>query len=306
MTKPRQFIRLSPEVEEAIEADRAVVALESGLLIHGFPRDQQEAAARELEAVIRSAGAVPAIVACLDGFVEVGLGDQTLERLTTAAEIEKVSLSMLPVCLAGGGVGATTIASTAHIAGVAGVRAVAAGGLGGVHHGAADSFDISADPAVLARTPIVVTCAGVKSILDVDATVELLETLGVSVVGLGTDHFPAYYVAETDHRVTAASGPGEVAEVRRAKDAIGSAGAVVAVIPPPPGTAIPRSTHDAILAEAIAEAEAAGVTGSDLSPFLLNRLGEASGGRTRRVAAEIILASAAAAAAVAGELSERR
>jgi pseudouridine-5'-phosphate glycosidase len=193
---------VAPEVSDALAGGRAVVALESTLIAHGLPRPRNADVAREVEAEVREAGAVPATVALLDGVVRIGLDDAALEAIATRDDVAKCSARDLPIAVARGATGATTVAATAHLAAQAGIAVFATGGLGGVHRDARETWDESADLVALSRTGICVVCAGVKSILDVPATLERLETLEVGVAGYGTDHFPGFYLADSGHPVT--------------------------------------------------------------------------------------------------------
>lgn len=264
---------LEPEVREALRDGRPVVALESAMIAQ-FPATMRVEAARRLEAAVRDGGAIPATVACVDGVVRVGLDDAALELLARSERHEKVGLAALPRRLAQGGVGVTTVASTVTIAARVGIPVFATGGIGGVHHGAAETFDVSADLGVLAREPVVVVCSGAKSILDVAATLEALEALGVPVVGYGVDRFPGFLADATDHPVPELDAA-QIARLRRAQRALGLRAALVVGCAPPPATTMPQAVHDAALAEALAAARAAGIRGSAVSPFLLERMQEA-------------------------------
>jgi pseudouridylate synthase len=294
-------IRCAPEVTAALAEGRPLVALESTIISHGLPRPRNLEVAREIEAVVRSAGAVPATVAVLDGGVRVGLEDDELVRVATEDGIAKASVRDLPVVAARGGCAATTVAATSVLAHAVGIEVFATGGLGGVHREAAATFDESADLGTLGRTPITVVCAGVKSILDVAATLERLETLGVTVLGYGTDRFPGFYLSDAgfdlDWRVDA---PQEVAAVMAARDAAGvSDAALVVANPLPADEQLDPELHDRVLREAMAASAAEGVRGKAVTPFLLERFHRDTGGESLRANVAIILRNAELAARIA-------
>ena len=275
-----RVVQTSPEVADALESHRPVVALESTIIAHGLPRPDNLAAARAWEAQVRAAGAVPATVAIIDGVAKVGLEDAELERIADG-EIAKASVRDIPIILGRGGSGATTVASTAYLAALAGVRVFATGGLGGVHRGAESSFDESADLPILADTPITVVSAGVKSILDIPATLERLETLSIPVLGYRTSIFPAFWLRESgyplDWRVDEAA---EVAAVMASRDELGLRSGTVVANPVPADQQWDPATHDRILADALAEADNRGIRGHDVTPFLLAYVLEKSGGES--------------------------
>ena len=270
---------VAPEVQAALDAGRPVVALESTIISHGLPRPRNLEVASELEAMLRAAGVVPATVGVLAGQPTVGLDQEQLETLATAADVAKVGVRELPLAVAASRHAATTVASSAALARLAGIRVLATGGIGGVHRRASETFDESADLPTLARTAITVVCAGVKSILDVPATLERLETLGVTVVGYRTLRFPGFYVADSGHDLDwAVSDPDEIAEVMRAADRLGLANAIVIANPVPVVHQLDPVTHDALLADALAAADREGVHGKAVTPFLLDHVYVASGG----------------------------
>jgi len=301
---------LSAEVADAIAARRPVVALESTIISHGLPRPRNHEAAREFEQQLRDAGVTPATVAVLDGVAHVGLDAEGVRRIAED-DLAKASVRDLPILAARGGSGATTVAATAHLANRAGVRVFATGGLGGVHRGAAGShggeasFDESADLPTLASTPITVVSAGVKSVLDVAATLERLETLSVPVVGFRTRRFPAFWLRDSGHDLDwSVDSAEEVAAIMAARDEGGSGAGILVANPVPPAQEWDPEQHDRILDAALAEADAAGLRGKAVTPFLLGRIVELSGGRSLevnldlarnnvRVAAEIATAWAA-------------
>jgi pseudouridine-5'-phosphate glycosidase len=276
---PRSPLTVAPEVQEALAQGRPVVALESTIISHGLPRPRNLEVAVELEAMLRAAGVVPATVGVPAGQPTVGLDPSQLETLATAADVAKVGVRELPLAVAASRHAATTVASSAALARLAGIRILATGGIGGVHRRASETFDESSDLPTLARTAITVVCAGVKSILDVPATLERLETLGITVVGYGTRRFPGFYVADSGHELDwAVSDPDEIAAVMRAADSLGLANAIVVANPVPVEHQLDPETHKTLLADALAAAERDGVRGKAVTPFLLDHVYLASGG----------------------------
>ncbi|MER5638040.1 pseudouridine-5'-phosphate glycosidase [Kitasatospora sp. NPDC002227] len=265
---------VAEEVREALAARVPVVALESTIISHGLPRPRNLVVARELEELVRAGGAVPATVAVLDGVPHVGLGKEGLERIATDPGLRKFGFRDLAPALATGASGATTVSGTAFLAARAGVRVFATGGLGGVHREWTTTQDESADLALLSRTRITVVCAGVKSILDVPATLERLETLGVGVLGYRTATFPGFYLSSSGRPVDwTLQEPGQVAAVMRAQDALGGLeSALIVANPVPEQEQLDPQLHDRVLAEALAAAELAGVRGQALTPYLLGYL----------------------------------
>ncbi|MGV9555924.1 pseudouridine-5'-phosphate glycosidase [Streptomyces sp. NPDC003522] len=265
---------VSEEVREAVDARRPVVALESTIIAHGLPRPRNLQVARELEALVRAEGAVPATIAVLDGRPHVGLDEEQVERVASEDGIRKLGHRDLPLAVASGASGATTVSATALLAALAGVRVFATGGLGGVHREWAVTQDESADLGLLARTRITVVCAGVKSILDVPATLQRLETLGVAVAGYGTDRFPGFYLSDSGHPVDWTLGsPAQVADVMRAQVDLGlPESALVVANPVPEEEQLDPALHARVLAEALEACAAEGVTGQAVTPFLLDHL----------------------------------
>jgi pseudouridine-5'-phosphate glycosidase len=297
-------VHVGVDVAAALAEGRPVVALETAIVTHGLPRPRNLEVAVELEEDLRSRGVTPATVAVIDGAPVVGVTGDQLERLasatTTGAGATKASVRDLPVVMARGGMAGTTVAATAWLAHRAGVRIFATGGLGGVHRGGAQSFDESADLPVLARTAITVVCAGVKSILDVAATLERLETLGVTVVGYRTSRFPGFYVTDSGHRVaTRIEGPGEVVAIMRASDRLGLATALVVANPVPVADQLDPAAHDAAIAAALEAAAAEAIAGPAITPYLLDHLQAATGGAS--LAANV--AAVRHNVAVAGEIA---
>jgi pseudouridine-5'-phosphate glycosidase len=297
--------RLSEPVRHALDAGGAVVALESTIIAHGLPRPRNLEVARELEAAVAAAGAVPATIALLDGEPHIGLDEDGLERIATA-DIAKLSVRDLPLAAARGADGATTVAATAHLAARAGIRVFATGGLGGVHRDARASWDESADLLALARTPITVVAAGVKSILDVGATLERLETLGVGVAGWRTSRFPGFYLTDggfdLDWRVADAD---EVAAAMAAADELGVASALVVANPIPAEEQLDPAEHERVLADGLRRARAGGVTGKAVTPFLLDHLHRETGGRSLEVNIAVARGNAAVAGAIAAAWAAR-
>ncbi|MFI0190534.1 pseudouridine-5'-phosphate glycosidase [Streptomyces sp. NPDC017086] len=265
---------VSEEVREAIDAGRPVVALESTIIAHGLPRPRNLKAALELEEAVRREGAVPATVAVLDGRPRVGLDKEQLARIANEDGIRKLGHRDLPLAVAAGASGATTVSATARLAALAGIRVIATGGLGGVHRQWTVSQDESADLGLLARTRITVVCAGVKSILDVPATLQRLETLGVAVAGYGTDRFPGFYLADSGHPVDwTLDTPEQVAAVMRAQDALaGPDAALIVARPVPEAEQLDPGLHARVLADALDACARQGVSGQAVTPFLLDYL----------------------------------
>lgn len=271
---------LSEEVREALERRQPVVALESTILAHGLPRPRNLAVGLELEELVRAEGAVPATIAVIDGVAYAGLDKARLERIAGGAGVRKLGHRDLAPALATGATGATTVSATAFLAARAGLRVFATGGLGGVHRDWTRSQDESADLALLSRTRITVVCAGVKSILDVPATLQRLETLGVAVLGYGTDRFPGFYLADSGEPVDwTVHRPEEVASVMAAQDLLaGAESALIVANPVARSQQLDPELHDRVLAEALSECRERGITGQAVTPFLLGFLVRATGG----------------------------
>jgi pseudouridylate synthase len=298
-------MRVAPEVAEALADGGPVVALESTLISHGLPRPRNLEVAEQVEAAVRSGGAVPATVAVVDGEVRVGLDEPALRTIACGEGVAKCGVRDLAPLAARKGHGATTVAATAHLAARAGIRLFATGGLGGVHRGARETWDESADLETLARTRIVVVCSGVKSILDVAATLERLETLSVPVLGYRTDRFPGFYLAESEHPVAwRVDSPEDVAAVMAAQSELGIVAAIVVGNPLPAEDQLDPGLHDRTLRSGLAAVERDRVTGKDVTPFLLEHFhGETSGAsleanvdlvtRNARLAAQIAAVAAA-------------
>lgn len=297
-------LAVSDEVRAAVAAGRPVVALETTIITHGLPRPRNVTAARDAEALLREAGVVPATVGVVDGRPTVGLDVAEIERLGAADEVHKIGTRDLPVAMAQGWSGGTTVSATALLAHRAGVGVFATGGLGGVHRGAAGTFDESADLVALAGLPILVVSAGVKSILDVGATLERLETLQVTVLGYRTTTFPGFYVRDSGFGIAdRVETPAEVAAVLRARDALGLRSAVLLANPVAVADELDAELHRAVLDGALADAQAHGVRGKDTTPHLLDHLHRASEGRSLEVNLALYRANVALGGAVARELS---
>ena len=292
---------IGPEVAAALRGGRGVVALESTLIAHGLPAPDNLRVAREAEAAVRGSGAVPATIAVVGGKVRIGLDEAALEAIALGDGVLKAGVRDLAPAVASGADAATTVASTAHLAARAGIGTFATGGLGGVHRGARETWDESADLTTLARTGIVVVCAGVKSILDVAATLERLETLNVTVAGYRTGAFPGFYLADSGHPVGwRVESPEEVAALVRARDALGLADrAIVIANALPADEQLDPALHDRVLRESLEAAAAAGVEGRDVTPFLLDRFHRETGGASLRTNVRLVLRNAELAGRIA-------
>ncbi len=298
------FMDISPEIEEAVRAGRPVVALESTILSHGMPYPENRRFALEVEEIIRARGAVPATMAIIDGRLKAGLTDEELLRMCQAQGVLKVSRRDLPIVVAQGLTGATTVATTMILCEMAGVRVFATGGIGGVHRGGEDSMDISADLQELAQTPVAVVCAGAKMILDIGRTLEVLETLGVSVLGLDTDDFPAFYCRKSGFGVDYnAHTPEDVARIAKAKWDMGLRGGLLIGNPVPEEYAMDFDEMSRVIDRAMAMAEEAGVRGKAITPFLLARIVELTGGESLNTNMQLAFNNARAAADIAVALS---
>lgn len=299
MTENGSTIHYSDDVREALITGRPIVALESTIISHGLPRPQNLVVAREVEAIVRQHGAVPATIAVIDGIVHVGLSDTDLVAIANRDDIAKASSRDLAIVVASGMSAATTVAATAHLAVLGGISVFATGGLGGVHRGASESFDESADLTALSNLDITVVCAGVKSILDVGATLERLETLAIGVVGYKTTSFPGFYLTESgfaiEHRVDS---PLEIATILRVRAQLGTNRAAL-IVANPVVHEMNRERHDEILTSGLALAKAEGITGKAVTPFLLEHFHTSSDGESLRVNIDIIKSNSALAAEIA-------
>jgi pseudouridine-5'-phosphate glycosidase len=291
---------LTEPVAAALAANGPVVALESTIITHGLPHPENVRAALDFEAAVTEAGATPATIAVIDGSVHIGLDEPQLTALAGAEHPQKLSARDLPVAIARGTSGGTTVAATSMLAAAAGIRVFATGGIGGVHRNAGETFDESADLGILADTPITVVSAGVKSILDIRATLERLETLSVTVLVHGSHQFPAFYLSDSgltvDHQIADAA---EVAAIMAAADALGRPSGILVANPLAPELQLDRDTHDRLLADALAAAATAGITGKDSTPFLLEYIHRHSAGESVEVNLEIVRSNCRLAAAIA-------
>lgn len=299
-------LRIDEAVRRAVQDGRPVVALESTIIAHGMPWPENAETALAVAGTVREAGATPATVAVIGGRLCVGLHADEIELLARGGgDIRKCSRRDLPLVMASGAHGATTVAATMVAAHLAGVRVFATGGIGGVHRGAQTSMDISADLQELARTPVAVVCAGAKAILDLRLTLEYLETQGVPVIGYRTDEFPAFYVRRSGLHVDARlDTPAAIADVLHAKWSLGLQGGVVVANPVTEAHALDAAWIDELTEQALAQADAEGVGGKDTTPYLLRRVAELSGGKTLRSNVELVRNNARLASEVAVALSE--
>jgi pseudouridine-5'-phosphate glycosidase len=300
----RTAIHLSPAVASALAEHRPIVALESTIISHGLPRPRNHTAALEFEQLLLDAGVTPATIAVLDGVPQIGLDAEGVRRIADD-ELAKASVRDLPILAARGASGATTVAATAHLAALAGIRVFATGGLGGVHRGASGTFDESADLSTLAVTPVTVVSAGVKSVLDIAATLERLETLSVPVIGFGTTTFPSFWLRESAHTLDwSVDTAAEIAAIMRSQDELGHGQGIVVANPIPLDQQWDPAEHDRVLDEALAAAAAAGVRGKAVTPFLLSYIVGASAGRSLEVNLDLARNNVRVAGAIATEWSK--
>lgn len=297
----QELLDILPEVAQAIRDNRPVVALESTVIAHGLPRPQNLQTAHRLQEVVRGRGATPATVAVIEGKLRVGLSEEQIGSLANQHDVRKISTRDLALAVTQGGLGATTVASTIWIAHRAGIKVFATGGIGGVHRGSLP--DVSADLPELARTPIIVVCSGAKIVLDLPATREWLETNAVTVLGYQCDELPAFYSRQSglpiDARVDSAA---EVARIFRAQQALGLKSALLVAVPVPGESEVQAETLQQILITSIERAEANGITGPELTPFLLSQMAKRSGGATLRANIALLENNARIAAEIAGEV----
>lgn len=296
-------IKYSSEVGQAIKAGKPIVALESTIISHGLPRPSNLEVARQCEEIVRKGGAVPATIALLDGKILIGLEPHELDSIANRDDIAKASIRDLAIIVSQNKSAATTVAATAHIAAVAGIKVFATGGLGGVHRGASESFDESADLTALSQLDMTVVCAGVKSILDVHATLERLETLSIGLVGYKTNSFPGFYLTDSgftlEHRVENAA---EIAKIIKTRKDIATQFKSL-IVANPVAVEMPRARHDEILASGLARAQQEGIDGKAVTPFLLEHFHKASNGESLKINTEIIKSNCALAAEIAVALS---
>jgi pseudouridylate synthase len=296
-------IKYSSEVAQALKTGKPIVALESTIISHGLPRPSNLDVALECESIVRNGGAVPATIALLDGIILIGLEASELEAIANRDDIAKASIRDLAVIVAQNKSAATTVAATAHIAAVAGIKVFATGGLGGVHRGASESFDESADLTALSQLDMTVVCAGVKSILDVHATLERLETLAIGLVGYRTNSFPGFYLTDSgftlEHRVENAA---EIAKIIKTRTDIATQFKSL-IVANPVKVEMPKARHDEILASGLARAQQDGIDGKAVTPFLLEHFHKASDGESLKINTEIIKSNCALAAEIAVALA---
>jgi pseudouridine-5'-phosphate glycosidase len=297
-------IQYSKEVAASLKSGAPIVALESTIISHGLPRPSNLAVAQEVEEIVRAHGATPATIAILNGVIHIGLESAQLQEIANRDDISKASIRDLAIISAGGLSAATTVAATSHIARLAGISVFATGGLGGVHRGANETFDESADLGALGKLDIAIVCAGVKSILDVGATLERLESLSIGLVGYQTNAFPGFYLTDSgftlEHRVDSAE---QIAAVIKARREL-KTDSTSLIIANPVKEEMDRGRHDAILASGLASASTQGITGKDVTPFLLEHFHTASKGESLKVNIEIIKSNSALAADIAVALTK--
>lgn len=299
MENATSLVALKPEVGEALDAGRPVVALETTVLAHGLPRPRNRRLADAMAEAVRAGGAVPAYVAVLGGRLRIGLDEAMLDCLATGEDVVKCTTRDLAACLAKGRPGATTAAATLFAAGLAGIRFMATGGIGGVHRGGETSLDLSADLHELRRARLALVCSGAKIILDLPRTLEVLESLGVCVAGCGTDEFPGFYTARTGLAVPRLEGPLALARLVRCQEMLGWPAAVLLANPPPAPLAMTPDELEPLIGAALAEARARGVTGPAETPFLLRAIARATGGRSVALNEALLVANARLAAEIA-------
>lgn len=305
-----QILDIQPAVKAALDAGSAVVALESTIISHGMPYPQNIQMARKVEAIIRSAGAVPATVAIMDGKIKIGLSDQELETFASSGNVAKVSMRDFPGIIARKQLGATTVATTMYAAHLAGIKVFVTGGIGGVHRGYEETMDVSADLEELARTDVAVVCAGAKAILDLPRTMEYLETKGVPVVGYKTDVLPAFFSATSDIKlVERADSPEEIAKMIIAKAQLEMGCGLLVVNPIPEQYSLDHEFIDHVIEQAVQAAQEQGVTGKNITPFLLSEITKRTEGKSLEANLELVynnaLVGAQIATALAAELAQK-
>ena len=298
-----EFLAIHPDIQSALDQRRPVVALESTIITHGMPSPENVRTAIEVEETVRANGALPATVAVIDGKIAIGLSKSALERLATTKDVVKASGRDLAAVMSRGGSAGTTVSATMRIAALAGIKIFATGGVGGVHRGAQETFDVSADLVELGRTAVTVVCAGVKSILDIPLTLEYLETQRVPVIAAGSDDFPAFYTRSSglkaDHRLDT---PEQIARAIAIHWQLGSGSGMLIANPIPEADALDPAIIDGMIADAVAEAAEQGVGRKELTPFLLARINELSGGSSLRANIALVKNNAALAARIAASL----
>lgn len=301
------LVSINPEVKEALEQGKPVVALESTIISHGMPYPQNVEMANKTEQIVRDHGAIPATIAVIDGKIQVGLSPEQLELLATAEDVEKVSRRDMAQVLAEGKLGATTVATTMIGAHLAGIDVFVTGGIGGVHRGYEDHMDVSADLEELAQTPVTVVCAGAKAILDLPRTLEYLETKGVPVLGYGTDYLPAFYSSTSEYKLRArVDSPAEVANIMDASRALEFDGGILVTNPVPTEDEIPAEEINVIIDQALKEEKAAGIRGKDSTPFLLGKIVELTEGRSLETNIALVYNNAKVGAQIAVEYAAKK
>lgn len=301
------LVSINPEVKEALEQGKPVVALESTIISHGMPYPQNVEMANKTEQIVRDHGAIPATIAVIDGKIQVGLSPEQLELLATAEDVEKVSRRDMAQVLAEGKLGATTVATTMIGAHLAGIDVFVTGGIGGVHRGYEDHMDVSADLEELAQTPVTVVCAGAKAILDLPRTLEYLETKGVPVLGYGTDYLPAFYSSTSEYKLRArVDSPTEVANIMDASRALEFDGGILVTNPVPTEDEIPAEEINVIIDQALKEEKAAGIRGKDSTPFLLGKIVELTEGRSLETNIALVYNNAKVGAQIAVEYAAKK
>lgn len=301
------YLSIHPEVQSALDAGKPVVALESTIIAHGMPYPDNVTTAKQVEAVIREHGAIPATIAIINGVCKVGLTEPELEMIASATDVAKVSRRDIGLVLSKNSLGATTVASTMYIAALAGIHVFVTGGIGGVHRGAETSMDISADLEELGQTNVAVICAGAKSILDLPLTLEVLETKGVPVVGYQTDVLPAFYTRESDIPIPIRLDHAkDIASLMNAHWQMGIPSGVLVTNPIPEAFSMPKELIDAVINQALTDATNNGVSGKDVSPFLLAAIKELTGGSSLKANIELVLNNARLGAQIATHYQEAR
>lgn len=301
----KQYLDIAPEVAQALAEGTPVVALESTIISHGMPYPQNVEMAQTVESIIREEGAVPATIAIMDGKYKIGLSAEDLERLATEKDVAKVSRRDLALILAQKKIGATTVATTMIGAHLAGIPYFVTGGIGGVHRGYEETMDVSADLEELAQTPVTVICAGAKSILDLPRTLEYLETKGVPVLGYRTDVLPAFYTSKSPYKLNSrVESVEEIAQMDKVSHELGLSAGSLVVNPIPAEHELDADYIDEIIAQAIVEAEKAGITGKDMTPFLLGKIVELTGGESLKANIQLVYNNAKVGARIAKAYSE--
>ncbi|NYS32338.1 pseudouridine-5'-phosphate glycosidase [Streptococcus danieliae] len=301
----KQYLDIAPEVAQALAEGKPVVALESTIISHGMPYPQNVEMAQTVEAIIREEGAVPATIAIMDGKYKIGLSAADLERLATEKDVAKVSRRDLALILAQKKIGATTVATTMIGAHLAGIPYFVTGGIGGVHRGYEETMDVSADLEELAQTPVTVICAGAKSILDLPRTLEYLETKGVPVLGYQTDVLPAFYTSKSPYKLNSrVESVEEIAQMDKVSHELGLSAGSLVVNPIPTEHELDAAYIDEIIAQVVVEAEKAGITGKDMTPFLLGKIVELTGGESLKANIQLVYNNAKVGARIAKAYSE--